>query len=75
MQPGGDDSEDDSSDDGEEAGRILKKVNFPEVGKKPQDSCMLVATCLQKRTSKLVPVLEKIEYMEKNVALTTSQIK
>ena len=50
-------------------------MNFPEVGKKPQDSCMLVATCLQKRTSKLVPVLEKIEYMEKNVALTTSQIK
>ncbi|CAE7342714.1 unnamed protein product, partial [Symbiodinium sp. CCMP2456] len=70
-----DESDDDSSDDGEEASRILKKVCFPEVGKKPQDSCMLVATCLQKRSSKLTPLLDKFERMQKQGPLTTAQTK
>lgn len=76
AKTGGDESsDDDSSDDGEEASRILKKVNFPEVGKKPQDSCMHVATCLQKRSSKLAPVLSKLESLEKHVPLSSSQSK
>ncbi|CAE7379893.1 PU1 [Symbiodinium sp. CCMP2456] len=68
-ESGGDD---DSSDDGEEAGRILRKVNFPDVGKKPQDSCMSVVSCLQKRTQKLQPVMDKLDQIKN---MTTSQTK
>ena len=73
MQPRGEESDDgESSDDGEEAGRILKKVNFPDVGKKPQDSCMAVSSCLQKRLQKLQPLVDKLDSMQD---LTASQEK
>ncbi|CAE7542527.1 unnamed protein product [Symbiodinium sp. KB8] len=58
---GEDDSSDDSSDDGEEAARILKKIRFPDISRKPQDSCVAVATCLQARASKLQLVVDKID--------------
>ena len=62
MQPGDGDSEsDDSSDDGEEAARVLKKIGFPELTKKPQDSCTLVSSCLQKRVMKIEPVVRKLD--------------
>ena len=62
MQPGGDDEEgdSDSSDDGEEAARILKKIAFPEISKKPQDASMLVTGCLQKRVGKLEAVMDRM---------------
>ncbi|CAE7940275.1 unnamed protein product, partial [Symbiodinium sp. KB8] len=62
KEPGDGDSEsDDSSDDGEEAARVLKKIGFPELTKKPQDSCTLVSSCLQKRVMKIEPVVRKLD--------------
>ena len=46
---------DESSDDGEEAAKILKKTQFPDIEKekKPSEACTKVCACLSKRTGKL----------------------
>ncbi|CAE7221088.1 unnamed protein product [Symbiodinium sp. CCMP2592] len=56
----GEKSSDDSSDDGEEAARVLKKISFPELTKKPQDCCSLVSACLQKRVMRIEPIVLKL---------------
>ena len=55
-----------SSDDGEEAARLLKKLNFPEVEKekKPSECCIKISQCLQKRIPKLEGVADKLGAMK-----------
>ena len=83
MQPRGEEAAEssDDSDDGEEAARILRKIRFPEVGKKPQDVCMAITTCLQARVGKLQPISDKLCEQdvlsvghEKNPAESTSYL-
>ncbi|CAE7378405.1 bigA [Symbiodinium sp. CCMP2592] len=71
---GDDEEESDSSDDGEEAARILKRIAYPEIPKKPQDASMLVTGCLQKRANKLQLLLAKME-SDASISLTTTQLK
>ena len=76
MQPGGDDEEDsDSSDDGEEASRILRKIAFPEIPKKPQDASVLVTGCLQKRASKLEAIMTRMKPESGDTQLNPAQEK
>lgn len=76
MQPGGDDEVDsDSSDDGEEAARILKKIAFPDIPKKPQDASMLVTGCLQKRASKLEVIMSRMKPESGDTQLNPAQEK